>query len=160
MALFAALASSRHRKNGLESMSHSDKAKVLNAALNVAALQLDDEEEEAPKEDQLQRLIKIAVDNPLEDVLVEGPEKKLKLARMLRKKALARARQIRARKMKLAKKNRAKMQSAMREPEPTEVETVVKVDSPFMMHDVMEPVQVPGKRMRAAKQRKRRLVRG
>ena len=34
------------------------------------------------------------------------------------------------------------------------------VDSPFMMHDVMEPVPVPGKRMRAAKQRKKRLVRG
>ena len=160
LALFAALVSARHRKNGLESMSHSDKAKVLNAALNVAALQLDDDEEEAPKEHQLQRLIKMAVDNPLEDFLVEDPGKKLKQARMLRQKALARARQIRLRKMKLAKKNRAKMQRVMRGPEPAQVETVVKVDSPFMMHDVMEPVQVPGKRMRGAKQRKERVGSG
>ena len=46
--------------------------------------------------------------------------------------------------MKLGKKNREKMQG----PELPQVETVVKVDPLFMPNDVMEPVQVPGKRIR------------
>ena len=106
-----------------------------------------DEEDEAPKEHQLQKLIKIAVDTP-RGFFGGGPGKKLGQARMLRQKALARARQIRLRRMKLGKKNRAKMQRVMPGPKPAQVETVVKVDPPFMPHDVMEPVPVPGKRTR------------
>ena len=75
---------------------------------------------------------------------MEDPGAKLGQARMLRKKALALARQIRLRRMNLGKKNRAKVQRVMRGPESAQVETVVKVDPPFMPHDVTEPVQVPG----------------
>ena len=77
---------------------------------------------------------------------MEDPGKKLGQAQMLRKRVLVRARQIGLRRMKLGKKNRAKMQRVMRGP--AQVETVVKVDSPFMPHDVMEPVYGLGKRMR------------
>ena len=83
-----------------------------------------------------------------EHLVVEDPGKKLGQARMLRKRALARVRQTRLRRMKLGKKSRAKMQRVMRGPEPAQVEIVVKVDPPFMPHDVMEPVPVPGKRAR------------
>ena len=99
------------------------------ATLDFASFDAD-EEEEAPKE---QKLLKMAVDTPLEDFFVEDPGAKLGQARMLRKKALALARQIRLRRMKLGKKSRAKMQRVMRGPEPPQVETVVKVDPPFMM---------------------------
>ena len=92
-----------------------------------------DEEEEALKEHHLQKLIKVAVDTPLDDLVVEDPGKELGQVRMLRNTALARVRQIRLRRMKLGKKSRAKMQRVMRGPEPPQVETVVKVDPPFMM---------------------------
>ena len=59
--------------------------------------------------------------------------------------------------MKLGKKNREKMQRVMRGPEPAQAEAVVKVDPPFMRHDVMQPVPVPGKRIRGAKREKKRL---
>ena len=75
-----------------------------------------DEEDEAPKEHQLQKLKDIAVDIPVEDVFVENPGKKLGQARMLRKTALARTRQIGLRRMKLGKKHREKMQRRMRGP--------------------------------------------
>ena len=79
---------------------------------------------------------------------MEDPGKKLGQVLMLRKRALARARQIRLRRMKLGKKNPAKLQRVMRGPEPPHVETVAKVDPPFMPHDVTEPAQVPRKRVR------------
>ena len=63
------------------------------ATLDFASFDAD-EEEEAPKE---QKLLKMAVDTPLEDFFVEDPGAKLGQARMLRKKALALARQIRLR---------------------------------------------------------------
>ena len=71
------------------------------------------------------------------------PGKKLAQAWMLRKTALARAPQIRLIRMKLGK-----MQRVMRGPWPPHVETVVKVDQPFMPHDVMELVPVPGNQAR------------
>ena len=79
---------------------------------------------------------------------MEDPGAKLGQARILRKKAFALARQIRLRRMNLGKKNRAKVQRVMRGPESAQVETVVKVDPPFMPHDVMELVPVPGNQAR------------
>ena len=51
-----------------------------------------DEEEEAPKEHQLQKLIKMGVDNPSR---ILGGAKKLGQAQMSSKRALARVRQLR-----------------------------------------------------------------
>lgn len=151
--LFAAAAARRK----LSALDGNERARLLSSVLNVASLQLDDEEEGNSKRDSpLERVLKLAVDNPLDDFTLENPAKRLGKLRTQRQKLLKRAKKLKQQKLKkkmklakLSRKNRLPVE--LNAPIQSEPENIVKVDSPFMMHDVMQPVTSPGQAKKARK---------
>ena len=70
---------------------------------------------------------------------------------LLRERAVYESRRLK-KKMKLAKLSRKnRLPVELNAPIQSEPENIVKVDSPFMMHDVMQPVTSPGQAKKARK---------